>query len=47
MQLDTLEQSADEQTWDAICDALDLINPHADSAQARREEMNGSNGMKI
>ncbi|UQX13476.1 hypothetical protein M5I08_25065 (plasmid) [Candidatus Mycobacterium methanotrophicum] len=47
MQLDALEQSADDQTWDAICDALDLIDQHADSAQARREEITGSNGMRM
>ncbi|WP_219070882.1 hypothetical protein [Candidatus Mycobacterium methanotrophicum] len=47
VQLDALEQSADDQTWDAICDALDLIDQHADSAQARREEITGSNGMRM
>ena len=42
-----MEQSADDQTWDAICDVLELIDQHPDSAQARREEVTGSNGMKM
>lgn len=46
-QLDKMEQSADDQTWDAICDVLELIDQHPDSAQARREEVTGSNGMKM
>ncbi len=46
-QLDALEQSADDQTWDAICDALDLIDQHPQSAQARREEITGSNGKRM
>lgn len=46
-QLDALEETADDQTWDAICDALELIDQHADSAQARREEITGSNGKKM
>ena len=47
MQLDALEQSADDQTWDAICDVLDLIDQHPDSAPARREEITGSNGQRM
>ena len=35
-QLDALEQSADDQTWGAICDALELIDQQSDNAQARR-----------
>ncbi|MBS1691192.1 MAG: hypothetical protein JST91_03020 [Actinobacteria bacterium] len=46
-QLDALQQSADDQTWDAICDVLELIDQHPDSARARREEITGSNGRKI
>lgn len=46
-QHDALEQSADDQTWDAICDVLDLIDQHPDSTQARREEITGSNGTKL
>lgn len=46
-QLDALEQSADDQTWDAICDVLDLIDQHPHSAQARREEITGSNGKRM
>lgn len=46
-QLDALEQSADDQTWDAVCDVLELIDQHPDSAQARREEITGSNGKRM
>jgi hypothetical protein len=46
-QLDALEHSADDQTWDAICDVLELIDQHPDSAQARREEITGSSGTKM
>lgn len=46
-QLDALEQSVDDQTWDAICDVLELIDQRSDSAQARREEITGSNGKKM
>ncbi|UQX11395.1 hypothetical protein [Candidatus Mycobacterium methanotrophicum] len=46
-QLDALKQSADDQTWDAICDVLELIDQNPDSAQARREEITGSNGSKM
>ena len=46
-QLDGLEKSADDQTWDAICDVLELIDQHPDSSQARREEITGSNGTKM
>lgn len=46
-QLDALEQSADDQTWGAICDALELIDQQSDNAQARREEITGSNGMRM
>jgi hypothetical protein len=46
-QLDALQQSADDQTWDAICDVLELIDQHPDSAQGRREEITGSNGARM
>lgn len=46
-QLDALEESADDQTWDAICDVLELIDQQPDSAQARREEITGSNGKRM
>lgn len=46
-QLDALEQSADDQTWDAICDVLELMDQHPDSARARREEITGSNGARM
>ncbi|MCV7270131.1 hypothetical protein [Mycolicibacterium doricum] len=39
-------QSADDETWDAICDVLELIDQNPDSAPARREEITGSNGSK-
>ena len=46
-QLDALEHSADDQTWEVICDVLDLIDQHADSTEARREEITGSNGKRM
>lgn len=46
-QLDALEQSADNQTWDAICDVLELIDQHPDSAQAKRQEVTGSTGARM
>lgn len=46
--LDKIEASPERvELWDALCDALDLIIDHPDSAQARREALRTATGMTV
>ena len=45
--LDALESGTDDELYDAVCDAIDLICDHGDSAEARREQLRKSAGNAV
>jgi hypothetical protein len=45
--LDALERGHDSALHDAVCDAIDLICDHGDSAEARREQLRTSHGTPV
>ena len=46
--LDRIEHDPTRQPlWNAICDAIDLICDHPDSAEARREAVRTPGGFKV
>lgn len=45
--LDLLEATADDDLWNAVCDALDLIAEHADRPEARRESLRTTRGNTV
>ena len=45
--IDRLEASSDIELYDAVCDAIDLICDHGDSAEARRQQYRTARGTPV
>lgn len=46
--LDALEaDSTNSRLWNAVCDAIDLICDHGDTAEARREQLRTTGGTAV
>jgi hypothetical protein len=45
--LDRLAAGSDDELHDAVCDAIDLICDHGDSAEARREQLRTASGTPL
>jgi hypothetical protein len=45
--LDALENGTDNELYNAVCDAIDLICDHGDSAEARREQLRTTAGNAV
>lgn len=45
--IETLESGTDTALYDAVCDAIDLVCDHGDSAEARREQLRTTQGNPV
>lgn len=45
--LEALERGSDDDLDDAVCDAIDLVCDHGDSAEARREQLRTATGTAV